>query len=152
MDILENLVFWHWLAFAAVLLIIEILAPMTFFLWMSIAAGIVGLAMLAFNMSWEIQVLLFSVLSVIAIVASRIYLKKHPIETDDSTLNRRGEQYIGKTYTLEKAIENGVGKVRVGDTLWRVEGDDMPAGEKVTVVSVDGNSFVVDAAGQLHST
>ena len=147
MGFLEELVFWHWLAFATVLLIIEILAPMTFFLWMSIAAAAVGLVMLVIDINWEAQILLFSVISIVAIVASRIYLKKHPIETDDSTLNRRGEQYIGKTYTLVNPIENGVGKVRVGDTLWRVEGDDMPAGEKVIVTSVDGNSFVVKATG-----
>lgn len=146
MGFLEEMVFWHWLAFAAVLLIVEILAPMTFFLWMSIAAVVVGLTMLVADISWEIQVLIFSVISVVAIVVSRIYLKKHPIETDDSTLNRRGEQYIGKTYTLENAIQNGVGKVRVGDSLWRVEGEDLEAGQKVTVTGVDGNSFIVKAA------
>ena len=143
MGMLSEMVYWHWLIFAAALLIIEILAPMTFFLWMSMAAAVVGLTMLVVDISSETQILLFSVLSVVAIVVSRIYLKRHPIQTDDATLNRRGEQHIGKTYTLETAIENGVGKARVGDSLWRVEGADAPAGSKVVVESVDGNSFVV---------
>ena len=146
MEILRELVYWHWLAFAAALLIIEILAPMTFFLWMSVAAAIVGLTLMLFDISWEVQILMFSVLSVVAILLSRMYLKRHPIHTEDATLNRRGEQHIGRTYTLETDIINGVGKARVGDSLWRVEGSDAPAGSKVTVERVHGNSLVVKPA------
>lgn len=147
MDFLSDMTFWHWLTIAGALLIVEIFAPMTFFLWMSIAAVITGLLMLVIPMSAEAQVLTFSLLSIVAIIVSRMYLRKNPIQTDDSTLNRRGEQYIGKTYTLVSAIENGVGKVKVGDSLWRVEGNDMPEGNKVTVTGINGNSFIVEAAG-----
>ncbi|TNF97596.1 MAG: NfeD family protein [Gammaproteobacteria bacterium] len=144
-DIFNQIAFWHWWAFAAVLLIIEMLAPSTFFLWMSIAAVFTGLSMLAFEMGWEIQFLIFSTLSVLSIILSRMYLKKHPIETDEPKLSRRGEQHIGKTYTLDTAIENGSGKVRVGDSYWRVEGNDMPAGIKVRVTAIKGSSFIVEA-------
>ena len=53
-------------------------------------------------------------------------------------------QYIGRVFTLEEAIINGRGKVRVDDTLWRVEGADLPLGHKVKVVSVDGVVFKVE--------
>lgn len=142
----EELVFWHWWAFAAILLIAEVALPITFFLWMSIAAAITGLLVFAIDMSWQVQFLSFSVLTVLSIVASRIYLRKNPVENNHSNLNRRGEQHIGKTYTLETGIQNGSGKVRVGDSLWRVEGPELSAGTRVKVNSVNGNSFVVSAA------
>jgi membrane protein implicated in regulation of membrane protease activity len=142
-EFLENAVYWHWLAFAAILLIAEIALPITFFLWMSIAAAITGLLMLGLDMSWQVQLIVFSVLSVISIIASRVYIKNNPIESDDSQLNRRGEQHIGKIYTLDTGIQNGSGKVRVGDSLWRVEGPELAAGTRVKVINVNGNSFVV---------
>jgi membrane protein implicated in regulation of membrane protease activity len=78
------------------------------------------------------------VLSVGAVVGWRIYHKAHPTETDLPTLNRRGEQYIGRHLTLDAAILNRTGKVRLDDTTWKIEGDDLPAGARIEVVSVDG--------------
>jgi len=142
-EFLENTVYWHWWAFAAILLIVEIALPITFFLWMSIAAAITGLLVLGLDMSWQTQLIIFSVLSVISIIASRIYIKRNPIQSEDSQLNRRGEKHIGSVYTLDTDIQNGSGKVRVGDTLWRVEGPELTAGTRVKVIDVNGNSFVV---------
>lgn len=66
--------------------------------------------------------------------------------TDVPALNRRGEQYIGRVFTLTEPIVNGVGKVKVDDTTWKVNGDDMEAGAKVRVVAIDGTVFKVEAA------
>ena len=63
-----------------------------------------------------------------------------------SKLNRRGEQLIGGRYVLETAIENGRGKARVGDSLWLVEGPDLPVGASVEVTGVHGATLVVRAA------
>lgn len=144
-NFLEEIVFWHWWAFAAILLIAEIALPITFFLWMSVAAAVTGLLVFAVDMSWQVQLIIFSVLCVISIIASRIYIRKNPIESEDPDLSRRGEQHIGKVYTLETDIENGSGQVRVGDSLWRVEGPELAAGTRVEVSSINGNSFVVSA-------
>jgi membrane protein implicated in regulation of membrane protease activity len=45
---------------------------------------------------------------------------------------------------VEQAIENGRGKVRVGDTLWSAEGPDAPAGTRVTVTGTRGTVLVVE--------
>ena len=92
-NFLEEIVFWHWWAFAAILLIAEIALPITFFLWMSVA--ITGVLVFAVDMGWQTQLMIFSVLSVISIVASRIYIRKNPIQSEDNQLNRRGEKHIG---------------------------------------------------------
>ena len=67
-------------------------------------------------------------------------------DSDAPLLNRRADQYVGRTFTLTEPIENGYGTVRVGDSRWRVSGPAHPAGGTVRVVAVDGATFVVEAA------
>ena len=137
--------FWHWWILALALIIAETFLPGTFFLWRGVSALVMGvLAWLIPAMGWEIQVMLFAVLSLVAIVGWRMYQRKHPDETDQPSLNRRGEQYIDRVFVLETAIENGFGKVRVGDSLWRVKGEDAAAGTKVRVTAADGIVLVVE--------
>lgn len=146
MESLSQIEFWHWWIAAAVLIGIEMLAPGIFFLWMGIAAGLIGLLLLvAPQVSWQIQMLLFAIVSVGAIVAWRAYLKKHPTVTALPNLNRRGAQYVGRTFTLEAPIVNGKGKIKVDDTLWRVKGADLAAGTKVKVVSCEGTVLRIEA-------
>jgi hypothetical protein len=139
--------FWHWWILALALIIAETLLPGTFFLWMGISALVLGLvAWLVPTMGWETQLMLFAILSLVSIVGWRFWQRRHPDETEQPMLNRRGEQYIGRVFELESAIENGYGKVRAGDTHWRVRGDDLPVGTRVKVTGVDGIVFLVEAA------
>ncbi len=146
-ELFGPIVFWHWWIVGVALAAVEIAAPILVFLWLGIAAGVTGLVLFFVpGTSMEIQLLIFAVVSVVSVVAQRAYLRHHPIESDDPTINRRAEQYIGRTFTLENAIENGRGKVRVADTLWRVKGEDMAAGVSVRVTGVDGATLVVEPA------
>ena len=121
--------------------------PGTFFLWMGISALVLGLlAWLIPAMSWETQLMLFAILSLVSIVGWRMWQRKHPDVSDHPTLNRRAEQYIGRVFTLETPIENGYGKVRVGDSLWRVKGAESAAGLAVKVTAVDGVVLIVEPA------
>ncbi|HBR46222.1 MAG TPA: hypothetical protein DEA80_15080, partial [Afipia sp.] len=53
---------------------------------------------------------------------------------------------VGRVFTLEKPIVDGVGTVKIDDTVWRVSGPDAPSGSRVKIVSADGASLKVDAA------
>lgn len=66
--------------------------------------------------------------------------------SDQPDLNRRGAQYIGRTVTVEEPIVAGRGKVRIGDTLWPVEGPDAAIGARVKVTAVRGTVLVVEGA------
>jgi membrane protein implicated in regulation of membrane protease activity len=137
--------FWHWWILALGLIILETVLPGTFFLWMGISALLLGVIVwLAPAIGWEGQLVLFALLSLVSIVGWRMWQRRHPEESDHPTLNRRAEQYIGRVFTLETPIENGFGKVRVGDSLWRAQGRDMAAGQQVRVTSVDGVVLVVE--------
>lgn len=138
--------FWYWWVLGLILLILEVFAPGAFFLWMGISAGVVGLiAWLVPSLSIEWQMLIFTVIAIASVVGWRAYLRKNPVETDQPSLNRRGEQYVGRVFTLDAPIVNGVGKIRVDDTMWRIEGTDCEAGRKVRVVGVDGVNLKVEA-------
>lgn len=138
--------FWYWWVFAAVLMILELFAPGTFFLWMGVAAIVIGAIVGVIpSLSWEIQILGFSVFSVVSVVAWRIHLKKNTEETDLPLLNRRSAQYIGRVITLDNPISDGYGKTSIDHSVWKVRGSDCPAGTRVKVVSVEGVVLIVEA-------
>lgn len=134
-----EIIFWHWWSLGAILLIVELLAPGMFFIWMGESAFVVGGVLWMFPaLGLEYQVMLFSTLSVLSIAAFRRFLKSNPIRSDRPLLNQRTAQYVGRVFTLDEAIINGRGKIRVDDSTWRVEGQDSPVGAKVRVIGAEG--------------
>ena len=140
---------WHWLVLAMVLIIVEMIAPTFWFLWIGVAAGIMTLVTLAFpTIEWEIQLLLFGMISMATLLLQWLILRHaRPAPSDQPMLNRRGEQYVGRRLTLVEPIENGYGVVRVDDTRWRVTGPALAAGEIVRVTGLEGTTLRVEAAG-----
>ncbi|WP_251358908.1 NfeD family protein [Kangiella sp. TOML190] len=148
MEFLMQMEYWHWLVLGLVLLILEMFAPGAILLWFGVAGLIVGILQLVFGelISPQIQWLIFSVLSVASIILWKSYAKKHKIDVRDEndTLNQRGKALIGKEFILSKAIINGVGKAKVGDTHWRVLGPDTAVQARVKVVGFEGASLKVE--------
>ncbi len=143
---LQEAGYWHRWVLGIFLVILEIFSPAVFFLWMGISAGLVGLLLALFpSLGWEWQMILFSTFSVASIALWRHYLKLHPTKSDQPSLNRRGEQYVGRAFTLDEPIHNGFGKIRVDDTTWKVAGNDCPAGTQIRVTGVDGVILKVES-------
>lgn len=143
-----QIVYWHWFAVAAVLGTIEILAPGIFFLWLAIAAVITGVLAAVFaDMASTVQIVVFALLSVLSVLTGWKIVKHNPQRNPDPTLNLRSAQYVGKIYTLESAIQGGTGRVRIGDSSWKVEGPDMALGSQVKVIGYDGPTLKVEKAG-----
>lgn len=143
-SMLADIVYWNWWVLALALIILEVLVAGTFFLWMGIAAAVVGLILFFFpEINWQSQLTLFALFSIISIVISRIWLSKKASMETPSTLNRRGRQYIGRTFTLTEPVVNGVGRLRVDDTIWRISGPDLDSGSNITVDDIDGTILKV---------
>lgn len=139
MELFTNLNYWQWWVIALIFIIIEMFAPGAFMLWLGIAAAVVGLVMAIFpGMGWEIQFALFAVFSVISILGWKQMQLKRPVKTDQPNLNMRGHQYVDRTFTLDEPVVNGLGKIKVDDSTWKIEVEDCPAGTKVKVTGVDG--------------
>ena len=145
---LENFVFNHWFWFVLTLVLfgLEMLVPGVIFMWLAFAAIVVGgVVLIDPAMGWEIQFIIFSVLGIISVYSGRTYLKKNPIVSEDENLNDRGARYVGNTYSIAREMQNGEGKVRIGDTLWLVRGDfDAEVGSSVKVVGSDGVVLLVE--------
>lgn len=139
----DQLEFWHWWMLALSLLILELATGTFYLLWVAFAAAVVGGVMLAVTPSWEIQIGLFAVLSIVSMM---LWHRFRPAlkPSDQPSLNRRGDSYVGRVFTLETPIVNGIGKLHVDDSQWRISGDDVPAGAKVKVVRADGATLHVE--------
>lgn len=129
---------WGWWIAGLLLLGLEILAPGTFFIWFGIAAILTGTVELLTHWSWQSQLILFLVLSVVLVVVGRRYFSKPQSEEGVAHLNERSAQLLGFTTVLDEAIVDGKGRIRIDDTTWRVTGPDLPVGSRVSVVAADG--------------
>ena len=136
---------WAWIVLGVLLIGLELAAPGIFFLWLGLAAVATGLIDGAIGLSWQASTLLFAVLCVGAVLLGRT-VSRSDMHRNSSSLNRRGEALVGRRFTLEAPLAGGEGRIRVGDSSWRVTGPDLPSGASVRVVSVDGSTLVVEAA------
>lgn len=138
---------YFWWTIGFVLLAAETLIPGATLLWFGIAAIALGVVLIAVpTMGAVPQVILFGVFSVISVGIYWKYFRKGEPKSDQPLLNRRGDQMIGRVYVVEEAIVNGQGKVRVGDTLWLVQGEDCAVGARVRVLDVMDNLLRVEPA------
>ena len=145
---LFNPTIWHWVALAIILLGLELVAPATFFLWLSIAAAASAIVKLVFpDLGLANQLVLFALFSFVSLIAWHRYgITGREAETDNPQLNQRNERYMGRVVKVSQAIEDGVGKVTVEDSQWKVHGPDAEVGTKVRVVAVEGSIFKVELA------
>jgi len=139
---------YGWWLLALLLIGTELMLPGFFMLWIGIAAGAMGLILMFLpDLSFMKQALLFTALALVSCFVYWRFVRKAIDEpSDQPLLNRRAEQHIGRRYVLETAIVNGQGKARVGDSLWLVEGPELPIGTTIEVVAVDGSTLKVQKA------
>ncbi len=150
-DFISTMPFWYWWVFAVALLVIELSTGSTYFLWPAIAAAATGLISISpLGAFWQSQLLAFAILTIgLSIVAPR-YVKPwiHKTQKDHQLLNERGAQKVGRRAAVDETFVNGVGKVRLGDTLWLAEsenGEDFDAGVNVVVARAEGTKLFVKA-------
>lgn len=135
---------WWWLGAGALLGILEILLPGIFLIWIAIAAWITALvtAFIPLALAWQLVV--FVVLAFVTVFVGRQYYARNPVESADPNLNARAARLIGQVVTVESAIENGKGRVRVGDGVWNATGPDAPSGASVRITGANGTCLTVE--------
>ena len=138
MAFLVSLGGWAWIALGVILMALEVAAPGAFMLWFGLAALATGLLLFVAPLSWEWALLAFAVFAVASVLAGRWLGRSKGPAQPEPMLNRRGEALVGRTLVLDEPVSQGLGRVRSDDTVWRVEGPDLPAGQRVRVAGVDG--------------
>lgn len=146
----DAVVYWHWLALAAAFVALEIVVPGVFLIFLGIAAATVGVVLLAIpGLDWRLQLVIFAGLAVALIfIGRRVYGRMSEAE-DHTSLNRRGDLFVGQSFPLAGAMTGGRGRVRVGDTDWLArlasdDAEDIADGAMMRVVAVDGATLVVE--------
>ncbi len=143
-ELFASLGVWDWFIAGGGLLALEALAPGVFMFWLGLAAMLVGAVSMFVTWSWQAQFIAFAAFSVAMIPVWRRLSRGAGAATDQPFLNRRGDALVGRFFTLEKPIVDGVGTVRIDDSVWRITGADIAAGRRVKVVRVEGTALHVE--------
>lgn len=135
---------WHWIGFSLVIMCVELFigTPGVALIWLGMAGF--GLAMLIsfISINFWVQLLL---LAFIALILGGLYrnVSKKFFAMTHNALNQRSQNFIGTIMTLDHPIKNGCSRIRIGDSIWRIEGPDLSAGTKVEIINVKGNALIV---------
>lgn len=137
---------WSWIIFGMLLIILEAVLPGAFLVWFGGAAIVTGIIAVVFPVSLPYQFFIFGLSAAVSIYLGRQYATTANVETDRPNLNIRGQHYVGQSFRLDAPIENGKGRMKVGDGVWAVTGPDVEAGALVRVTGVEGATLVVERA------
>lgn len=137
---------WGWLALGFGLIAMEMLVlPGGFPLWIGLAglamAGLVAMV----SMSWQTELIVFGLLAVLAsIIAWKLHYRSSRVDAADG-MHDRLEQLFGKEFVLDQGTDtDGVGRIRVDDSVWRVKGPALAAGTRVRISGADGATLLVE--------
>jgi membrane protein implicated in regulation of membrane protease activity len=144
-ELLQNIApHWAWLGLGVLLCAIEIVAPGFFLMWLGLAAIATGIVAALLDISLAGQIGLFGILAIASIYAARRYFSQNPITSDDPLLNDRGGRLTGEIVTVVDAIQDGQGRVKVGDGVWNAKGPDIAVGARARVKGADGSTLLVE--------
>ena len=144
---------WTWWVAGLILLSLEIVLPGVFLMFFGISALVVGTIAIVAGPDaawwpWQAQVVAFGVLALIsAFLGRNIWASKNQ-PSDKPHLNDRGGALVGRLATLSEPIVDGAGRVKLGDTTWRVKGPDLPVGTKVKIASSESSVLSVVAVSE----
>src|SRR5215468_10208369 len=142
-----------WLIIAAIFIGIEVLTPGFFLLWFGVGALVASVMALFGVGSFALQMIVFLIVSVLLVVASRTIFEKFFIRQLDHDRVRSGvETMIGQIGTVVETSRGALneGAVRVYGSVWTAFPTDgeqpLREGESVAVERIEGNAIYVRRA------
>lgn len=82
--------------------------------------------------------------TVFALYFWRQYVQKQRELNSPLASHRSGHSHIGQVVVLEQGLQNGAGRIRLGNRDWPIRGPNLPPGAKARVTGVDGTILLVD--------
>jgi membrane protein implicated in regulation of membrane protease activity len=137
----------HWLVLGLILLIVEMASGTTYLLWPAVAAFVTALVSLILPTNWIVEMALFAVLIIGLTYFGHPLVKRWRNDHAAEGLNERNVSMIGRRGVVAN-FANGVGSVKIADTMWRAVSDEtLEAGQNVEVAGIDGTTLTVKRAG-----
>src|SRR5690606_28608643 len=90
------------------------------------------------------QLISLAAWSTVAVLIGKRWYSTNPVPSSDPDLNNRVARMIGQQVRVVEAIENGRGRVRVGDGEWPARGPDLAVGEGARIIDVRDGVVVVE--------
>lgn len=143
---------WLWTIGGILLLMLEILAPGVFLIFIGVAAIATGIFTLLFDLALPSQLALFVIYSLLAVMAGRRFYANKEDNSSDPLLNDRAARLVGKLVTVVEPVDDHGGRVRVGDSDWSARGGPAQPGERVRITGIDGNCLRVEVERSLPIT
>jgi inner membrane protein len=138
---------WFWWIVAGALLLLELMTPGVFAMWLALAAASVGITDYFVDLSWQFELLAFAVFSLVYVYLARPWYSKGTLQNSDQpNLNQRIYAFVGKSFVLAEPIVNGQGKLDIEGTRWDVLGPNLAKGATVKVTAVEGMKLRVTEA------
>ena len=135
---------WLWLIGGVLLLILEVIAPGFFLVFLGAAAIATGFFTVLFDLGTSAQLALFILYAVLAVALGRRFYANRTSDSADPLLNDRAGRLVGRTVTVVEAVDEHSGRVRVGDSEWSARGGPATTGERVRITGIDGNCLRVE--------
>jgi inner membrane protein len=138
---------WFWWIVAGALLLLELMTPGVFAMWLAIAAASAGITDYFVDLSWQLELLAFAGFSLVYVYLARPWYSKGTLQNSDQpNLNQRIYAFVGKSFVLAEPIVNGQGKLDIEGTRWDVLGPNLAKGATVRVIAVEGMKLRVAEA------
>ena len=141
----ESIVWWHWIVAGLVLLIIEMNVGAFIFLWLGIAAVIVGIADLFMDTAFTTEIVLWTILSILALIAWKRWFKEQTI----STIGQSNHSFDTQGTAIQEIPAHKRGKVLfdtpiLGNSSWYATAEEtIPKGARVKITEVSGQIIEV---------
>lgn len=131
-----------WIGIAIAMVIIDLATSAFLFSWIGLGAIAAVLCDLL-NFSLLVQIIVFAVVSLIAIGIGYPWAKKK-FKTDIKTTPLMEETYIGLILDSEKIIKE-TGLVKVGGVYWTVinEGEEIKKGDQFIITGIEGTKLMI---------
>jgi len=143
-----QMLYWHWLVLGVVLIVAEIFIPSFTILWFGLGALVVGVAALMVEMSLSLQVLLWSIFSVLFTVLWFKLVKPRMVDSSNSQMAR--EAAIGESGQVIKLPAGDTrGKLRfstpiLGEDEWEFSCDsEVALGDRLHIQEISDSVLIV---------
>lgn len=136
---------WYWLIAAALLLLLEIVVPGIFLMWLGLGAAAVGLFLVVFPnaaLAWQLIAL---VCCISAAVIAGLKWQKKIIAQQPQDINQGLAGYIGRTVLTSINFQHGRGRIRMDDSSFPAicETANPAEGENVLITAVNDEGLIV---------
>ena len=142
----ESVLWWHWIIFGIILLILEMSTGTFFMLGLGVAAIVVGIIDATVGTSFTVELSIWVVLSILAIMAWFKWFRENPI-TDSGQSNYRLDT-LG--IVMEDIQPHSRGKVTfdtpvLGNSSWHATAKvDINKDTRVQIVQINGQLIEVE--------